>query len=327
VSTTENASPRGTYTEEDFRKIGDQVRNWGRWGDADQIGTLNFITPEIIAGAAKLVKRGATFALGIPFDAAGPQLGKHGRNNPLHVMTETGDGQNFPGPFRYADDYIVMPLQGASQWDGLSHVFYDGKMYNGYSSDENVTPHGAATLGIEHIADGVAGRGVLLDVAKHRGVDWLQMGEVITPEELDAVAAAQGVEVRSGDILCVRTGWRKKFLADGHGQEFMAGEPGIGMGAIEWLHRKDVAAIACDNWAVEVLEPSEGFFCGEIHDMVLNVHCILIRDMGLTLGEILDFELLAADCASDGIYEFFFCGPPLQVTGAVGSPINPLAFK
>jgi kynurenine formamidase len=321
-----NENLTGAFTEADFRRIGDKVRNWGRWGDDDQIGTLNFVTPEKLVNAAGLVKRGNTFDLGIPFDSAGPQLGKHGRNNPLHVMTEIGVDQDFPGPFRYADDYIVMPLQGASQWDGLSHVFYDDKMYNGYPSTE-VTEHGAKTLGIEHAGKGVAGRGVLLDVARHKGVEWMELGEVITPEDLDATAAAQGVTVESGDILCVRTGWRKKFLADGNGEVFMSGEPGIGMGAIEWLHEKEVAAIACDNWAVEVLNPLPGFFIGEIDEMVLNVHCVLIRDMGLTLGEILDFEELAEDCVADGVWEFFFCGPPLKVTGAVGSPVNPLAMK
>ena len=232
-----------TYTEEDFRRIGDQVRNWGRWGDDDQIGTLNLITPECLQEAAKLVRRGVSFDLGIPFDGAGPQLGKNGRINPLHYMTETGADQDFPGGFRYADDYVVMPLQGASQWDGLSHVFYDDKLYNGYPSSE-VTPHGAKTLDIAKIGKGVAGRGVLLDIAALKGVEWLPAGEVITPEDLDAAAARQKVEIKSGDIILLRTGWRRKFITDGSAAEFMAGEPGIGMAAIEWLSSHEIAAIA-----------------------------------------------------------------------------------
>jgi kynurenine formamidase len=316
-----------TYTEEDFRRIGDQVRNWGRWGDDDQIGTLNLITPECLQEAAKLVRRGVSFDLGIPFDGAGPQLGKNGRINPLHYMTETGADQDFPGGFRYADDYVVMPLQGASQWDGLSHVFYDDKLYNGYPSSE-VTPHGAKTLDIAKIGKGVAGRGVLLDIAALKGVEWLPAGEVITPEDLDAAAARQKVEIKSGDIILLRTGWRRKFITDGSAAEFMAGEPGIGMAAIDWLSSHEISAIASDNWAIEVLSPTDdGFYAGEIEGMVLQVHCILIRDMGLTLGEIMDFEELAADCANDGVYEFFLCGPALKFTGAVGSPVNPLAFK
>jgi kynurenine formamidase len=100
----------------------------------------------------------------------------------------------------------------------------------------------------------------------------------------------------------------------------MAGEPGLGQDCCEWLHEREIAAVCSDNWAIEVLP-------GEIPDVVLNVHMVLIRDMGLTLGEILDFEELAADCAADGVWDFFFCAPPLKVTRGVGSPINPLAIK
>jgi kynurenine formamidase len=320
------ATTTRTYTEKDFKATAERVRNWGRWGQDDQLGTLNLVTAERLAAAAQLVRRGVPFDLGIPFDSSGPQVGTHGRTNPLHVMTETGQDQHFPGGFRYADDYIVMPLQVASQWDGLSHVFYEDQLYNGYPSS-NISPHGAMTLDIAKISKGVAGRGVLLDIASLRGVDWLPIGEVITPEDLDAAAARQGVEVRPGDILLVRTGWRKKFTTDGSAVEFMAGEPGIGMAAVDWLHDHDIAAIASDNWAVEVLIPEGDFYGSEIEGYTLPLHCILIRDMGMTLGEIMDFEELAADCAADGVYEFFFCGPPLKITAAVGSPVNPLAFK
>ncbi|MBS1677718.1 MAG: cyclase family protein [Actinobacteria bacterium] len=319
------SASRGTYSREDFRRIADAVRNWGRWGDDDRIGTLNYITPDRLVAATRLVRRGVCLDLGIPLDANGPYPGTHGRANPIHLMTETGADQDLPGGLCVADDYIMMPLQGATQWDGLAHVFYEGKLYNGFPAAD-VTPHGAKTLGIEQIGKGVAGRGVLLDVARHQGVDWLEMGAVITPDDLDEVAAAQGVEVESGDILCLRTGWRQKFFADG-AHAFLAGEPGIGMATIEWLHEKEIAAIASDNWAIEVLNPTDDFWCGEIEGMVDNVHMILIRDMGMTLGEIFDFDELAADCVADGTWEFFFCGPPLKVTGGVGTPINPLAIK
>lgn len=325
MSILSGSDPYGTFTMEDFERIGNAVRNWGRWGHDDQIGTLNFVTPERLVGAAALIKQGKRFELGIPFDSAGPQTGANGRSNPLHVMTEIGIDQDAPGPARFADDYIVMPLQGASQWDGLAHAFYDGKLYNGFSS-EQVTPHGAKVLGIENIGKDVVGRGVLLDVARYKGVEWLEMGEVVTPQDLDATAAAANVEIQPGDILCVRTGWRRKFLADG-AEAFGSGEPGLGMACAEWLFEHEIAAVACDNWAVEVVNPIDGIYFGEIEGMVMNLHCVLIRDMGLTLGEILDFEALAEDCATDGVYEFFFCGPPLKVTGAVGSPVNPLAIK
>jgi kynurenine formamidase len=303
---------------QDFREVGASLRNWGRWGDDDERGTVNLITPECIVAASQLVKRGAIFDLGIPFDGKGPQPGG-GRINPVRLMSETGEQQEFPGAFHYADDYVFMPLQAASQWDGLAHVFYDDQMYNGFPASD-VGPHGAMHCSIDKMAKGIVGRGVLLDIARLKGVDWLQAGEVITPDDLDAAASRQGVDVRSGDILFFRTGWRTKFKTEGDAAEFMSGEPGIGLACAQWLHDKDVAVIASDNWAVEVLP-------GENPAEMLDVHMVLIRDMGMTLGEILDLDELAEDCESDGVWEFFTTAPPIKFTNAVGSPINPLAIK
>jgi len=192
-------------------------------------------------------------------------------------------------------------------------------MYNGFPTSD-VTVVGATHNSIDKQAKGVAGRGVLLDIARLKGVDWLELGSVITPEDLEAAIAAQRVEVGSGDILLFRTGWRRQFLTKQSPQEFMSGEPGIGQDCCEWLHDREVAAILSDNWAIEVLP-------GENPEALFNVHMVLIRDMGMTLGEILDLEELSADCAADGVWEFFFCAPPLKVTKGVGSPINPLAMK
>lgn len=303
---------------EDFRALGARVRNWGRWGADDERGTINLITPDKLVAAGQLIRKGKVFDLGIPFDDAGPQPGG-GRINPVHLMSQTGDTQLFPGGFKYADDYIFMPLQGASQWDSLAHVYYDDQIYNGYPAKE-VTVTGAYHDAIDKIGKGVAGRGVLLDIARLKGVEWMQAGEVISPSDLEAAEAAQGVRVGSGDILLFRTGWRKKFTTEKSPTEFMAGEPGIGQDCCEWLHQREVAAICSDNWAIEVLP-------GEDPNALLQVHCVLIRDMGMTLGEILDFEELAADCAADNVWEFFFSAPPLKVTRGVGSPINPLAIK
>ncbi|MEY4372517.1 MAG: hypothetical protein RL219_1286 [Actinomycetota bacterium] len=302
----------------DFRAIGKKVSNWGRWGTDDEKGTTNLITPERIIAASKLVRTGKVFDLGIPFDANGPQPGG-GRINPVRLMSETGHDQHYPGAFHYADDYVFMPLQAASQWDGLAHVFYDDQLYNGFPSSD-VGPHGAKHCSIDKQAKGIIGRGVLLDIARLKGVKWLEMGYVITPADLDAACAAQGVTVGAGDILLFRTGWRTKFVEDKDANGFMAGEPGIGIACCEWLRERDVAVIGSDNWAIEALP-------GEIDGELLPVHMVLIRDMGMTLGEILDLDELAADCASDGVWEFLLSSPPIKFTNAVGSPINPLAIK
>jgi kynurenine formamidase len=303
---------------EDFRAVGKRLSNWGRWGDDDERGALNLITPERLIAAAGLVKQGKVFNLGIPMDETGPQLGKE-RNNPLRLMSETGEDQPYPEPFHYVDDYIIMPLQGSSQWDALGHVYYDDHLYNGFPVSD-VTPHGLKHASIDKIAKDVIGRGVLLDIARYKGVDWLEQGYVITPEDLDGAAAKQGVEVKAGDIVLFRTGWRKLYVDTGSREDFMAGEPGLGMAAVKWTHDHDVAALASDNWAIEVLP-------GEYEGQVFNVHMVLLRDMGVTLGEILDFEELAEDCVADGVYEFLFTAPALPFTRGAGSPINPLAVK
>jgi len=304
---------------ENFRTIGERLSNWGRWGKDDERGTTNLITPDRIVAAARLIRTGKVFDLGIPFGADGPQSGAGGRINPILLVSETGADQQFPGAFHYADDYIFMPLQAASQWDALAHVYYDGKLYNGFPAN-SIGPKGASRCGIDKQGKGIAGRGVLLDVARHLNRNWLEMGEVITPEHLEACAAAARIEFRSGDIVCVRTGWRRKFLEERNPTEWLKGEPGIGLATCEWLAKREIAVVCCDNIAVEALP-------GEVPGEVLPVHMVLLRDMGMTLGEILDFEELAADCAADGVYEFFFCGPPIKFSRALGSPINPLAFK
>src|SRR5947209_7171346 len=168
----------------DFRELGRRLSNWGRWGKEDERGTVNFITPACLVAAGKLIKQGKIFDLGIPFGADGPQPGG-GRINPVHLMSQTGQGQNFPGGFHYADDYIFMPLQGASQWDALAHVFYDDQLYNGFPASA-VGLAGAEHCSIDRMAKGIAGRGVLLDIAGMKGVDWLDQGTVITPNDLDA---------------------------------------------------------------------------------------------------------------------------------------------
>lgn len=302
----------------DFREIGARLSNWGRWGDTDERGTTNFITPECIVAASALVKRGAIFDLGIPFDSKGPQPGR-GRINPVRLMSETGDDQNRPGAFHYADDYVFMPLQAASQWDGLAHVFYDDQLYNGFPASD-VGPHGAKHCSIDKQAKGIVGRGVLLDIARLKGVTWLEAGTVITPEDLDEAATTQGVDIKSGDILFFRTGWRTKFVTERNPTEFMSGEPGLGLACCQWIYDHEIAAVGSDNWAIEVLP-------GEDANEPMQVHMVLIRDMGVTLGEILDLDELAADCEADGVWEFLLTAPPIKFTAAVGSPINPLAIK
>lgn len=302
----------------DFKDLGRRLSNWGRWGEDDELGTLNFVTAETRVAAAALVRTGKVFDLGMPLNDRGPQPGGI-RINPTRRMTVTpADYVDSPGGIVAADDVVVMSLQCATQWDSLAHVGYDGYLYNGVP-DSAVNSFGASKNSIDRTIERLAGRGVLLDVARLKGVERMGAGEPISADDLTAAAERQGVEVRSGDILFVRTGWYQMYL-EADGPTFLGSQPGLDLSCCEWLHEREVAAIAMDNVAIEVL-PSE------IDGIETPLHAVLIRDMGLTLGEMFQLEDLAADCEQDGVWEFLFAGPPLKFTSAVGSPLSPLAFK
>ncbi len=312
-----------------LRETAERLRNWGRWGKDDEIGTLNFTKPEDIVAAAGLVRTGRVFSLALAYDSAGPQSGKSnypamGRFNPIHLMLRTGtdawSGVLDHRRIRGADDIIIMPLQAGTQWDGLAHIFYDDFMYNGYDC-RLVTSGGAAKNGIEKTREKMVGRGVLLDVARAKGSDWLEDGYAITSDDLDETLAAQGVDVRRGDYLLVRTGQMKAKLDSGSWDGYPGGDaPGLGFDTLDWLHHREVAAVATDTWGVEV-RPNQ------TRDATQPWHWVSIPNMGLTVGEIFHLEELAEDCADDSRYEFMFVAPALPVTGAVGSPTNPLAIK
>ena len=305
----------------DFREIGATLSNWGRWGDDDERGTVNLITP----GKRRRRQRSWSetrrdLRPRHPVRRQGPAAGRRLRINPVRLMTETGPHQEFPGAFHYADDYVFMPLQSASQWDGLSHVFYDEKMYNGFPSSD-VGPYGAKHCSIDKMAKGIVGRGVLLDIARLKGVDWLEAGTVITPDDLDAAAERQGVSFGSGDILVFRTGLAHEVRPrEERRPSSWPASQAWGSTAASGSPITRSPSVASDNWAIEVLP-------GEVDTELLPVHMVLIRDMGVTLGEILDLDELAADCEADGVWEFFVAAPPIKFTAAVGSPINPLAIK
>jgi kynurenine formamidase len=313
--------------EQALRKLALEVRNWGKWGPDDELGTLNYITPERIARAARLVTAGKVFPLGVPLQREGPQSGTRARFNPIHTMfRDGGDRPRTPAEVEAAegyggsDDWIVMPLQCVTQWDSLAHIFYEGQMYNGYSADL-VTSSGAAKNSIDKTSGKIAGRGVLLDVARHKGVRALEPGYAITVDDLEATARAENVQVEPGDLLLIRTGHMSRYLDKKDWRHYdLDPFPGVSVYTARWMHARQIAAVACDNYAVEV-RPSE------IAGFRNPFHVVAIPNMGLTLGEIFFLEDLAADCAADGRWAFLLVAPPLPVTRAVGTPINPYALK
>jgi len=308
-----------------LRETAEKCKNWGRWGPDDEIGTLNFISPEDIVKAAQLIRRGKVFSLGLDFDNKGPQSGLWGnRFNPIHTMTATGTdavaGNQDKGKLRYADDMISLPLQCGTQWDALGHIFYDDKMWNGYDA-RLVDSNGAQKNAIDKIKDRAVGRGVLLDVAKHVGVESLDEGMAITNDDLNETAESQGVEIKRGDFVIVRTGMMGKCLRAENWGGYAGGDaPGLAFETAEWIHEKEIAAICTDTWGCEV-RPNE------TTEAQQPWHWVVIPMIGITMGEIFVVDDLADDCTADGIYEFFFCAPPLPITGGCGSPLNPIAIK
>lgn len=307
--------------DEKFKEIGAELSNWGRWGADDQVGTLNFITPAVRAAAAKMIKTGEIVDLGMPLDANGPHSGRgfFARFNPIHRMTQILTDVEYPSGVMAADDVISMPLQAGTQWDALAHIGYDGEIYNGYPATSMTAVDGATRNSFDRVVDRIVGRGVLLDIARLRGVDVMEAGDEITPDDLDRAARTQGVEVRPGDILLVRTGWYQHFLNGNHDTFLGPDEPGMGFSTCAWLHEHQVAAIAADNFAVEV-RPSG------IKGVLAPVHMVLIRDLGMTLGEMFNLEILSETCAGLGTWEFFLSGIGIKVSRSVGSPVNPIAI-
>lgn len=304
-----------------------QPHNWGRWGHLDEKGTANFLTPAHVAAAAALVKTGQVFSLALPLEKGGPVHPE--RSDIVHLYAYSGVdcivhgalSRKFPG-FQGSDDYIFMPLQGSTQWDALAHCAFDDAIYNGFWAGR-VENYGGATRGsIHRLKEAMVGRGVLLDVARFKNVNRLQPGYAISDEDLDACAAHQGVEIRSGDMLLVRTGHVAWYYELSDKREFWAhGAPGLGRSTAQWLHNNEVAAVVVDNVGVEV-EPFEN-----PHSIIYPLHVVFLRNMGLILGELWWMEDLAAACHEDGRFEFFLSAPPLNVTNASGSPLNPVAIK
>ncbi len=307
-----------------LRQTAEKCDNWGRWGPDDEAGTLNFIAPEDIVAAAGLIKKGKVFSLALNFDNQGPQVGLWGnRFNPIHTMLATGTdaiaGIQDENGIRYADDMVSLPLQCGTQWDALGHIFLDDKMWNGYDA-ALVDSNGAKKNGIEKVKDKMVGRGVLLDIARHLGIESLDEGMAITIDDLDGCADAQGVEIRRGDFVLVRTGMMEQRQRDGWGGYAGGDAPGLAFETAEWIHQREIAAICCDTWGCEV-RPNE------TEDAQQPWHWVVIPKIGISMGEIFVMGKLAEDCADDGVWEFFFCAPPLPVTGGVGSPLNPIAIK
>ncbi len=302
--------------------LADRLSNWGRWGESDELGTLNLITPERRTAAAGCVRSGEVFSLAVPLNSEWPQVEGTDRLNCRHLMVETGtDALVEDAEVAWADDMITMSVHAHTHWDALSHVFHRGRMYNGRSAAE-VSASGAAANDTMPLAARMATRGVLLDLAPGAA---LPSDHEVTIAELETALEEQGVELEPGDALLLRTGRLGQVRASGDWREFTGADgvppnaPGIGVAAMPWLHERGVAALACDNVGVEVLRGAA--------TRRLPVHELALVYMGMPIGEIFDLDRLADRCAEDGHWDFLLSAAPLPIEGAVGGPVNPVAIR
>jgi kynurenine formamidase len=302
-----------------------RVSNWGRWGDDDEVGTVNFVTPSKRIEAAALVRRGEVFSLAIPFDRFGPQPAGDRRLNPQHTMLQTGTDlragvqEGAVEGWGYADDTIEMATHAATHWDCHGHAFYDYKMYNDRDCTL-VSATGAEYGSAARLSPHLVTRGLLLDFPRALGMDWLPLAHHITVAEIERALELGKVEPRSGDILLLRTGNMQRARQGGGWADYTyTDQPGIGLAELPWLHEQEIAAVAADTWAFEVVPSGTSIW--------LPVHAVGIVQMGLILGEIFMLDQLAADCERDGVYEFMLAASPLPFSRSVGGPVNPIAIK
>jgi kynurenine formamidase len=288
--------------------------NWGRWGDEDERGALNLVTPERTLAAAGACKTGKVYPLGMPIGNGTPPV--FGRPAPLRVsMAGPGDGDlvrlGAAPDVGQADDLLILPSHSGTHMDALSHVVAGGTMWNGHPAGEITTRRGARRCGIERSA-AFAARAVLLDVAGHSGVPLVEPGRAIGSDDLEACRTAQGVDVRQGDVLLVRTGWTEAFARGETGDEWR--QAGLDLSAVEFVRDHDIAAVGSDNSAVEMIPFDGGTF--------LAVHIALLVRLGVPLIE----HLWLADLAADRCWEALLAVGGLAVKGATGSPVNPIAI-
>jgi kynurenine formamidase len=306
--TTEQSVPN-----REFENLFEKLKNWGRWGDDDELGTLNFLSDREVAEAARLVKTGRRVPLGRSLDTvAGPDNGRPA----LHYMTNMGDKGGDESS--YYMDFVGVDFHGksASHIDSLPHVAYKGLLYNGKRAAQVVGSKGSAFAPVSRLASGVVARGVLLDAARARQVEWVEPPCALGAEDLEAIAGTLGVEVRRGDAVLLRTGHMRRRHAMGPWDPDLA-DAGLATSGLEWLAQREIALLGGDGDSDARPSPVEG--------VGGPIHVLSIVAMGMCLLDNLDLESLSEACAEVGAYEFLLVVAPLIVPGGTGSPVNPIA--
>ena len=313
--------------------------NWGRWGPDDEVGTLNYNTPKSLVAAARLVKQGKIIPCSFQvkpwsYPLWGMRIGIERFMNWSGRDIATAD-KGWDVGFQYSDEVIKTGTHSGTHVDPLVHVWHGDKCWNGWNVEDVIfhdkgTVKGNANAYLPHSA----GRGVLLDVARFKGLDYLGDKYLITAKDLDDTAKWAGVKIKPGDAILIRTGfmkhWSDKIVASGGVLRWNAtknGEPGPGGDTIAWVRKNKISVFGADNIAVEHIVPVEEKWNKKYGVKLLPLHIGVLQMLGCPLQELLDLEALSEDCAKDGVYEFLYVWPPLNFWNATGGMISPVAIK
>jgi kynurenine formamidase len=302
-------------TAEQFSALFDALRSWGKWGRDDERGALHLLTPDHVAAATATVREGMTVTLSLPLNT---HVGIECPEPADHHMTALGGSESeLPGPLHFIKDYVGLDYHndGHTHIDALCHVAYQGLLYNA-RPEGVVTEDGAAWGSIETLKDGLVGRGVLLDVPRARGSDWLEPGEHVFREDLELAERDQDVQVRTGDILLIRTGHARR-LAEMGPWHTGAAKAGLHPTLMPFLADRGVSALGSDGNSDTAPSSTEG--------VDFPIHVLAITAMGIHLLDYLQFEDLRLACERRQRWEFLFVALPLLILGGTGSPLNPIA--
>jgi kynurenine formamidase len=304
---------------QEFDDLFESLKNWGRWGANDQRGTLNYITPKHVREAAQLVRSGRTVSMAIPMNTiAGPD-----NPNPIiHYMTTTHDVDVGSGDLlRIATDFLGIQFHGDchTHIDALCHIAYKGQMYNGIPADQ-VTSRGSLCLDVTQYANGIVGRGVLIDIPRLFGVKWLEPGAAVTYDDIQAAEKAQGVQLREGDMMVFRTGHhrRRRELGAWDAGYTGPGRAGLDPHSLRLLHERKVAVFLPDGDGETVPGP--------VAEIQYPIHPLQVSAMGMIVADSLNLEEVAQACEEEQRWEFMVVIEPLRLPKATGSPLNPIAI-
>ena len=305
-----HAQTSHNLTKTDIDRMMTDLSNWGRWGKADQLGAINLITPAKRKQAAALVKDGVSVSMA---HETNTEKADDNDSPYEHLMTMTGES----GRGMWSLDKVGVSFHGYqhTHLDALCHMFYQGKMYNGFAQTD-VTRAGAGKLAITNLKQGIFTRGILMDIPRLKGVPYLEPGTAIYPEDLDAWEKKAGLKLQPGDAVFIRTGRWARRAAKGPWNVAQL-SAGLHASCAKWLKQRDVALLGSD--VASDLSPSQ------VSGVTHPIHQLVLVAMGMNIFDNCDLEALSEVAAKRNGWDFLLTTAPIVLVGGTGSPLNPIA--